>query len=621
MRTTRLSADAVRKPIICDGAFGTYFRSLYPDNGTPELANLDCPDRVVAIHRAYIDSGANLIRTNTFGLSAMLSNPSHEMIDRIAELQIAAVDAARSAVSSGHHVFIAGNIGPVARPMRHSRRENDVSGDPVEIYVRQAEIFIHAGVDLLWFESFSSVDAIISTVQRIRESSDCHIQVQLASDPYGFTEDGLLVASLMNRLAAEDSIDGVGLNCGIAPGLMMNVFKRMQRPRNKIFSLIPNAGFPAFARDVAAAEENIQFFAQKLSEALPLGVHIFGGCCGTTPDYIRALSESIHSQVCSADASDRTEPMGDNHSEEIFSDLGASGAARQSSLSKKLIAAELAPPFNADINRLMEAAADYKKIGVDMITFPDSPSGRTRVDSIAMAIKVFRDFGIESVPHICCRDKNSIGLSAQLLGAYVNNLRRFLVVTGDKVPIELRHTTQAVFDFDSVGMMQVMSEMNRNDFASDPIVYGGALNCGRRNIEVEIRRVLRKMQAGATFFITQPIFEAREIENLRRVKAETGAQILCGLMILVSKKNALFIKNEVPGIPVTDAILDRFDLLSDPLDRSAAEAVGVLMCREVVEKTLEFVDGYYFSIPFFRSYLLRDVLAGFQLTEGDVLSP
>lgn len=608
--TARLIGEKDRGPLICDGAFGTYYRKLYPDNGTPELANLEHAERIAAIHREYIDAGADLIRTNTFGLSAMWSDYPDEEFSHISEIQSAAVHAARSAIPSAQEVIIAGNIGPVSR--RKSQKED--SGErSSDIYVRQAEHFIREGVDVIWFESFSSVESVIRSIQRIRETFDGHIQVQLSSDPYGFTEDGLPVTALIDRLALEAAVDGVGLNCGIAPGLMMNVLKRVHRPKDKVFSLIPNAGFPAFSRDEAATRENIVFFAQKLSEALPMGVSIFGGCCGTTPEYILALSMLLQSRYASD--SQRSQMNGSDARSVINHSVVSHSYDKKppKTFLKKIIAVELAPPFNADISRLMDAAADYKRIGVDMITFPDSPSGRTRVDSIATAIKVFREFGIESVPHICCRDKNSIGLSAQLLGAHVNDLRRFLVVTGDKVPVDLRHKTQAVFDFDSVGMMQVMSEMNRNEFSSDPIVYGGAVNCGCRNIEVEIRRVLRKVEAGASFFISQPIFGTREIENLRRIKSETGAQILCGLMLLVSKKNAQFIKNEVSGIPVTDSIISRFDQISDPTDKAAEEKLGVSMCKDVMEKTMNFVDGYYFSIPFFRSYLLQDVLEGLNL--------
>ena len=224
---------------------------------------------------------------------------------------------------------------------------------------------------------------------------------------------------------------------------------------------------------------------------------------------------------------------------------------------KKLIAVELAPPFDSDADKLMDAAHYLKEKGVDVLTFPDSPSGRTRADSILIAAKVSRQTGMCVMPHLCCRDKNAIAIRSQLLGAHINGINNFLVITGDPIPQMIRSSVKSVFNFDSVGLMNIIEDMNEDQFKQEPIVYGGAINQGRKRLDIEISRVKKKMEAGAAFFMTQPVFSDEDIKRLSTIKKETGARILCGIMPLVSLKNATFMKNEMAGLDVTDEVLSR----------------------------------------------------------------
>ena len=272
---------------------------------------------------------------------------------------------------------------------------------------------------------------------------------------------------------------------------------------------------------------------------------------------------------------------------------------------KKLIAVELAPPAGIDDEKLMDAAHLLQRSGVDVLTFPDSPSGRTRADSILMAGKVARETGMCVMPHICCRDKNAIAMRSQLLGAYINGIHNFLVITGDPIPSMVRTTVKSVFNFDSVGLMQILADMNEEQFAQAPVSYGGAINQGRRNLEVEIGRVKKKMAAGATFFLTQPISTKESADRVRRIKEETGARILCGIMPFVSLKNATFMKNEMAGIDVTDEVLARYRA---DMTREEGEQAGVQLAKEVINMTEDFADGYYFSFPFNRVTMLEKIL-------------
>jgi homocysteine S-methyltransferase len=262
---------------------------------------------------------------------------------------------------------------------------------------------------------------------------------------------------------------------------------------------------------------------------------------------------------------------------------------------RKLIAVELAPPVGANDEKLMEAARFLENLGVDVVTFPDSPSGRTRIDSILMAGKVHKETGMCVMPHICCRDKNAIAMRSSFLGAYINDIHNFLIITGDPVPTMARQTTKAVFNFDSVGLMNIVKDMNEENFAQSPLSYGGAINQGRFNLDVEIGRVRRKMEAGAEFFLTQPIFTREDAERVRTIKNETNAVILCGIMPLISRKNAMFMKNEIERYPQDGG-------------REAGERIGIAIAKEIISYTEEFADGYYFSFPFNRVHMLKDII-------------
>ena len=209
------------------------------------------------------------------------------------------------------------------------------------------------------------------------------------------------------------------------------------------------------------------------------------------------------------------------------------------------------------------------------------------------------------MPHICCRDKNAIAMRSQLLGAHINNIDNFLVITGDPIPSMVRSSVKSVFNFDSVGLMNIISDMNQDQFANRPAVYGGAINQGRANFNVELSRVKKKMAAGATFFMTQPVFSDEDIRRLRQIKEETGARILCGIMPLVSIRNARFMKNEMTGINVTDEILARY---REDMTKEEGEQTGIEIARQIIEKTSDFVDGYYFSFPFNRVHMLAKIL-------------
>lgn len=582
-----------KSKLIADGSFGTYYSQKYKTVDIPEYANITAPQRISEIHTEYINSGAKLIRTNTFASNTYSLDCS---IEEVKENIKAAYKIAKEAVEqSGKEIFIAGNIGPVPAVFQPDFEAVE------EEYYQIAKTFIDEGADILCFETFTQSEHIMPAIKRIKEECNPFIIVQFCVNQYGYSEAGESAERLVSETAFSKCVDAVGLNCGVGPAHMQQILSRINLNNNCFVTAMPNAGYPLLVRNRVKYADNPIYFASKVNDMALLGADIIGGCCGTTPDYIREVAKTV--DLTPTVKSDETSANNENEKPVIKKSFfrNADGTIKD----KKLIAVELAPPFGADDKKLLEAAHMLKGLGVDVLTFPDSPSGRTRIDSVLMAQKVKNVTGFEVMPHICCRDKNAIAMRSTFLGASINDINNFLIITGDPIPVMARQVVKSVFNFDSVGLMRIADEMNSEALKDSPLTYGGAINQSRRRIESEIKRVQKKMEAGAEFFLTQPVFTAEDAERLRRVKEETGARILCGIMPLVSRKNALFMKNEISGVNVTDEVIERYP---ENADREDGENVGVELAKEMIAATRDFADGYYFSFPFNRTYLLKRII-------------
>lgn len=579
--------------LITDGSFGTFYAEKYEAKEMPELANTKCSERVARIHESYIKAGARLLRTNTFASNTVLLEAN---MDEVRENIRAAVKIAKDTVSTcGKEIFIAGDIGPIPKAGYHDVREVE------EEYYEIAKTFLEEGITILSFETFADISRILPAIQKIKKEYDVFIMVQFSANQFGYTNLGMSAAKLLKKAGGYDEIDAIGLNCGIGPGHMKRLWKQIGKIANKYFIALPNAGYPKRAQNQIQFVNNPDYFAETILELAEWGIDIMGGCCGTNPAFIEELcriagnvaQNKKQNFVTASDAGKKVKKSGFLYEE--------NGTLKE----KKLIAVELAPPADAQDENVLEAAYRLKNAGVDILTFPDSPSGRTRIDSVLMAEKVKQETGMDVMPHICCRDKNAIAMRSMFLGAHINGIRNFLIITGDPIPTMARQTVKAVFNSDSVGLMNIVKDMNEEMFPESPMVYGGAINQGRRNLDVEIGRVRKKMEAGAEFFLTQPVFSKADADRLRIVKEETGARILCGIMPLVSRRNALFMKNEIAGVPVTEELVQRYP---ENATKEEGEAIGIAVAKEMMAYTEDFVDGYYFSFPFNRVYMLEKIL-------------
>ena len=602
MGNTKHTKEQIReriqqKKLLFDGAFGTYYGGKYDTKQLPELANLEAPERVKEIHTEYLEAGAQILRTNTFAANSFCMDMSKEQIEETlrsgVRLAREAVAAWRARTGETKEVYIAGDIGQI--PGDALAQKDTLCREYEEI----CRIFLEEGVDFFVFETFSEMEELLPAIKMIGEQA--FITVQFSVNQFGYSNAGLSARKLLQRAGEIKEIDAVGFNCGVGPSHMYRILQTLYKPADKFLTALPNAGYPQMVTGrMIFTGDNREYFVDRMQQMIALGVDMAGGCCGTTPEYIADLAGKLdftqYPQTQEKAEPEKKQAATEDHS--FYHKKEAEGG-------KKLIAVELAPPAGIDDEKLMDAAHLLQRSGVDVLTFPDSPSGRTRADSILMAEKVARETGMCVMPHICCRDKNAIAMRSQLLGAYINGIHNFLVITGDPIPSMVRTTVKSVFNFDSVGLMQILADMNEEQFAQAPVSYGGAINQGRRNLEVEIGRVKKKMAAGATFFLTQPISTKESADRVRRIKEETGARILCGIMPFVSLKNATFMKNEMAGIDVTDEVLARYRA---DMTREEGEQAGVQLAKEVIAMTEDFADGYYFSFPFNRVTMLEKIL-------------
>lgn len=604
---------------MTDGAMGTYYSQKYTmSRQAPECDNMTHPERIEAIHREYLRAGANLLRTNSFAsnretlVGRDFDRDCAKSLEKVYDNVYASYKIAESAVQKeGSKVFegtaygqqsgtdekttvyIAGDIGPL--PWHGDKDEEDI----VEEYKTMARAHLDAGTKIIWFETFSDLKGILPVIRWIKSVSDTFIMVSFSVNKFGYTKSGISAASILDMVKKVPEIDGAGFNCGVGPAHLRQVLRR-QNFGDLIVFAAPNSGYADKSADRSIYQENVNYFCETMEKIADLGVNFIGGCCGTSPIYIEALAKVLCGRAAARRMNVHVEPSADTSV-----NFDNHGFLKQLYSGKKVVIAELDPPHDANDKKLLEAAAVLKTAGVEMITFSDSPMGKMRADSMMSAVKVAAETGMDVMPHVSCRDKNVIGMGAAILGAHMSGIRNILVVTGDPVPSGNRDMITPVYDFNSVRLINYIRQMNEEYFQDEPIACGGALNYGRRNIDVEIERMRKKCEAGAMYFLTQPVYSDDDIERLKYIKSKIDTKILCGILPLVSYRNAMFMKNEVTGVHIPDEIVERYD---KDMSRADSEQVGIEIAAEIAEKLSEVADGYYFMVPFNRASMIAEIM-------------
>ena len=576
-----------KRPLLFDGGMGTYYKAK--PGQECEQANLLDPEGVLAVHGAYLEAGADAIKTNTFGLPRMAAagNPLWEALtDEGWRL------AAQAAAKTGAAVFA--DLGPAP----------DTESLPAaQIYTALAERFAALGAKNFLFETLSSDAGVAEAAKQIKEAvPDAFVLVSFAVLPDGYTREGRHCAELVRSMTACGAVDAVGLNCVSAPGAMRALVQQLGETKLPL-AVMPNAGYPVVTRTRVQYQGRPEYFARELARLAAEGVRILGGCCGTTPAHIAALRtalDALPEQLPVAAAA----PVPAAAKPKVETD---DAFLRKLNAGKKVIAIELDSPKDADLTGYLEGARRLQAAGADLLTIADCPIARARMDSSLVACRVHRELGLNVLPHMTCRDRNLNATKALLLGLYAEGVREVLAITGDPIPTAERDEVKNVYQFNSRKLAQyIVSLAGEGREMPSPLTVFGALNLNARNFDVELRRAQEKLENGMSGFLTQPVLSAQAVENLKKTREALGsrAKILAGIMPVVSQRNAIFMENEVNGIHVDAAIIDRFA----GLDRAQGEELGLEVSVKAAQAAAPYADGFYLMTPFNRIALMERLI-------------
>ena len=577
-----------QRPLLFDGGMGTYYKAK--PGQECEQANLTDPDGILAVHRAYLAAGADAIKTNTFSLPrlAAAQQPGWEQLAD-AGWQL----AAKAAGETGAAVFA--DLGPAP----------DTENLPAEqVYLSVAKRFALLGARNFLFETLSTEEGVLEAIRALKQTvPEAFVLVSFAVLPDGYTREGRYCAELVRRMAQSGVVDAVGLNCVSAPGAMRALVQQLGDAGLPL-SVMPNAGYPVVARAQVRYQGKPAYFARELSRLATEGVRILGGCCGTTPQHIAALRTALDALPEALPAAPAAKPAAVAkpavETDDVF--------LRKLRAGQRVIAVELDSPKDADLTAYLEGARRLQAAGADLLTIADCPIARARMDSSLVACRVHRELGMNVLPHMTCRDRNLNATKALLLGLYAEGVREVLAITGDPIPTAERDEVKNVYQFNSRKLAQyIVSLAGEGREMPGPITVFGALNLNARNFEVELRRAAEKLENGMSGFLTQPVLSAQAVENLKKARETLGeqAKILAGILPVVSQRNAIFMENEVNGIHVDEAIIQKFE----GLDRAAGEELGLEVSVQAAKAAAPYVDGFYLMTPFNRVALMERLIA------------
>lgn len=577
-----------RRPLLFDGGMGTYYKAA--PGIECERANQTDPAGVQAVHREYLEAGADAIKTNTFGLPRMAAahTPGWEAL---AEAGWKLAEAA--AAPAGAFVFA--DLGPAP----------ETEALPAaQVYAAVAEQFRKLGAKNFLFETLSSDAGILEAVRTLKAAEpDAFVLVSFAVLPDGYTREGLYCKDLVRRMSESGCVDAVGLNCVSAPGAMRTLARSLSSALP--LSVMPNAGYPVVTRTQVRYQGKPEYFAQELSGLAADGVvRILGGCCGTTPAHIAALRAALDALPETA-APARTKEFSTPEAKPVENE---DAFLRKLNAGEKVIAIELDSPRNADLTAYLEGARKLQAAGADLLTIADCPIAQARMDSSLVACRVHRELGMCTLPHMTCRDRNLNATKALLLGLYAEGVREVLAITGDPIPTAERDEVKNVYQFNSRKLAQyIVSLAGEGREMPSAMTVFGALNLNARNFEVELRRAGEKLEHGMSGFLTQPVLSGQAVEKLRHAREVLGsrARILAGIMPVVSQRNAVFMENEINGIHVEEDIIRQFA----GLDRAQGEELGLAISLKMAREALPYADGFYLMTPFNRVALMERLIA------------
>ena len=588
--------------LVCDGAMGTllYAKGVFINRCFDGL-NLTQPDLVAEVHAEYVRAGADVIETNTFGANR-IKLASFGLGDKMQAINAEGARIARSAARD--RAYVAGAIGPLGIRIEPWGR---VGIDEAQEYFReQAQTLAEAGVDLFIIETFRDLNEIRAAVAAVRSVCALPIVAQMTTEEDGSSLDGTPPEEFTPALEATGA-DVIGLNCSVGPAPLLESIERMAGVTRARLSVQPNAGKPRDIEGRTIYLSSPEYMASYARRFIQKGVRLVGGCCGTTPEHIRQIKSAVRllspgqsrvgvAQVAAAAATAQHPSAAMPMPREQKSRL-AHALARGSFVAM----AELEPPKGHDCGALIDRARTLKIRGVDAINVPDTPRVRASTSALATAILIEQRAGVETLLHYTCRDRNLLGMQSDLLGAHAMGLRNLLITTGNPPIVGDYPQATGVFDVDSIGLANVVTRLNHgldvggaSIGAPTSFHLGVVVNSTALDLELELRRFAFKAEAGAEFAVTQPVFDVEALRAFLARVERCHVPVVAGIWVFDSLRNAEYMANEVPGVRVPPALVER---MRQAEEKGTAREEGVAIARELVSTVRPFVNGVQIGTP------------------------
>jgi homocysteine S-methyltransferase len=619
--STTMTTDLIQRlkqgPLLCDGAMGTllYSKGFFINRCYDEL-NLSQPDLIRSIHLEYLSAGASIIETNTFGANSFRL-ARHGLAEKVRDINLAGSRLAREAVDKkGGTALVAGSIGPIG--VRIEPLGKTSLQEAREAFREQATALAEGRVDMFMLETFGYLEEIHQGILACREASpNTPVVAQVTIDEDGNCLDGSSPETFGARLT-EWGADVIGCNCSVGPVAMLDALERVRAVSDLPLAAQPNAGIPREVEGRTIFLSSPEYMASYARKFISAGVLLVGGCCGTTPEHIRSMAGSLRNTMAKSFTS------GKPGTKKLESSVEPPALENRSQIGAKIAAGEfitmveVVPPKGIEAKKELEATRFLKSVGVDAINIPDSPRASARMSNTMLCLLVQQQVGIETVLHYTCRDRNVLGIQSDLLGMSAVGLKNVLCITGDPPKMGNYPDATAVFDVDAIGLVNIAANLNRGlDIGGNGIgsstgfVIAVGANPGAPNLEEEIRRFEYKVEAGAEYAITQPVFDLALLENFLRRIEHCRIPVVAGIWPLVSVRNAEFMKNEL-RVSVPDSIIERMTRASTA---EAARAEGVNIAREMLLAVRSVVQGVQVSAPLGRYSSAVDVLEALGSTQ------
>lgn len=604
--------DKIKSGIVLfDGGMGTefYYRGIYINKCFDEL-NLSNPDLVSQVHSDYKKSGVDIIETNTFG-SNRNKLSSYQLQDKVYDINFSGAKIAREV--AGDDILVAGAIGPLGlqiEPLGPISR-----AEAQDYFIEQIKPLLDGGVDLIILETFIYADELNQAVKAVRRLTDIPIIAQMTINDDTFSLTGANPVEMVQEIE-KTGADVLGVNCTVGPQVMLNWLEKVRNKTSLPISVMPNAGKPKSldGRNIYLASP--EYLGEYSKHYIQAGANVIGGCCGTGPEHIKRMRNTINAlkpQIISTKF--KHDEISVKEKVELIIREKKSRLSRRLNDNRFVTFVELLSPRGVSAEIEIEKARDLYYYGIDVINIPDGPRASARMSALSMAVQIQKEAGIETVLHYACRDRNVIGMQSDLLGAYALGIRNILAVTGDPPKLGNYPDATAVFDVDSIGLVNILSRLNHAlDIAGNSLgkptgfFTGVGANPGAIKLDEELKRLDWKIEAGAEYIVTQPVFDLKVFEEFMKRVEHYKIPVIAGIWPLTSLRNAEFMNNEVPGCDVPVEILKRMRKVKDSKEKSRDE--GIKVAIEILSKLKHYISGVQISAPFGRIDSVIEVLEG-----------